>query len=61
MMRLWKVIVLVSLALALGVELGYLRWAPENRDLRAELVRLQEATSRQAGDLTRIVRASCAR
>ena len=52
MMRLWKVVVLVNLALALGVGLGYLRWARENRDLRAELTRIQESSRRQAGNRT---------
>jgi Cu/Ag efflux protein CusF len=40
MMRLWKVVLLVNLALALGVGLGYLRWAREVRGLRDEADRL---------------------
>jgi len=49
-MRLWKVILLVNLALALGVGLGFLRWAREVRDLRQELAKAREAASpRQVG------------
>ncbi len=44
-MRLWKVVVLVNLALGLGIGLGYLRWAREVRDLRQELARAREAAS----------------
>lgn len=44
-MRLWKVAVLLNLALGLGIGLGYLRWAREVRGLQDELVRLRaEAT-----------------
>ena len=38
MMRLWKVLVLLNLALFLGIGLGYLRWAREVRGLQ-DLVR----------------------
>jgi Cu/Ag efflux protein CusF len=40
-MRLWKVIVLVDVALALGVGGGYLWWAAENRMLRQELAEVR--------------------
>ncbi len=42
-MRLWKVIVLVDLALALGAGGGYLWWARENRGLREELAEARRA------------------
>jgi Cu/Ag efflux protein CusF len=49
-MRLWKVIVLLNLALGLGVGGGYLWWARETRALREELTRAKEAAARgQAG------------
>ena len=41
MMRLWKVVLLLNLALAVGVGLGYLRWAREVRGLRDEVARLR--------------------
>lgn len=47
MMRLWKVVVLVNLALGLGVGLGYLRWVREVRDLRQELAKAREAAARR--------------
>ena len=57
MMRLWKVVVLVNLALGLGAGLGYLRWAQENRALRAELKQAQEAAvKRESGERTWVVR-----
>jgi Cu/Ag efflux protein CusF len=44
-MRLWKVIVLLNLALGVGIGLGYLRWAREVRALQDEVARLRvEAT-----------------
>ena len=52
MMRLWKVVVLLNLVLALGIGLGYLRWARENRDLRAALTRAVETARRPIGDRT---------
>ena len=45
-MRLWKVVVLVNLALALGIGLGYLRWAKEVRSLRDEISRLRAEAAR---------------
>lgn len=45
-MRLWKVVVLLNLALAVGVGLGYLRWAREVRSLRDEITRLRAETAR---------------
>jgi Cu/Ag efflux protein CusF len=44
-MRLWKVIVLLNLALGLGVGLGYLRWAREVRALQDEVARLRAAAT----------------
>ena len=46
MMRLWKVVVLLNIALGLGVGLGYLRWAREVRGLRDEVARLQAEATR---------------
>jgi Cu/Ag efflux protein CusF len=46
MMRLWKVVLLLNLALAVGVGLGYLRWAREVRGLRDEVVRLRTEAAR---------------
>ncbi|HWC01695.1 MAG TPA: copper-binding protein [Methylomirabilota bacterium] len=46
MMRLWKVVVLLNVALALGIGLGYLRWAKEVRSLRDEVSRLRAETTR---------------
>jgi Cu/Ag efflux protein CusF len=45
-MRLWKVVVLLNIALAVGVGLGYLRWAREVRSLRDEVTRLRTETAR---------------
>jgi Cu/Ag efflux protein CusF len=46
-MRLWKVVVLLNIALGAGIGLGYLRWAREVRSLRDEVARLRvEATPR---------------
>ncbi len=45
-MRLWKVVVLVNLALALGIGLGYLRWTREVRGLRDEIERLRAEAAR---------------
>ena len=39
-MRLWKVLVLLNLALGVGIGLGYLRWAREVRSLQDEIDRL---------------------
>ncbi|HEY3065963.1 MAG TPA: copper-binding protein [Methylomirabilota bacterium] len=44
-MRLWKVVVLVDLALALGVGGGYLRWGREAARLERELALARAATS----------------
>ena len=41
MMRLWKVVVLLNIALVVGVGLGYLRWAREVRSVRDEVARLR--------------------
>jgi Cu/Ag efflux protein CusF len=45
-MRLWKVILLLNLALGVGIGLGYLRWAREVRRLQDEVVRLRAETTR---------------
>jgi len=45
-MRLWKVVVLLNIALAVGVGLGYLRWAREVRSLQDEITRLRTETAR---------------
>ena len=47
MMRLWKVVLLLNLALAVGVGFGYLQWARETRQLREELGRARAAASAQ--------------
>jgi Cu/Ag efflux protein CusF len=46
--RLWKVVVLLNLALGLGVGLGYLRWAREVRGLQDEVARLRAEATRAA-------------
>jgi Cu/Ag efflux protein CusF len=45
-MRLWKVVVLLNIALGVGLGLGYLRWAREVRGLRDEVARLRAETAR---------------
>jgi Cu/Ag efflux protein CusF len=40
-MRLWKVVLLLNVALAVGIGLGYLRWAREVRRLEEQVARLQ--------------------
>jgi Cu/Ag efflux protein CusF len=45
-MRLWKVILLLNLALGLGIGLGYLRWAREVRRLEDEVARLRVEAAR---------------
>ena len=42
-MRLWKVVVIVNLALVIGVGLGYLRWGHEARQLGQELAAARQA------------------
>ena len=46
MMRLWKVLVLLNLALGVGIGLGYLRWAREVRSLQDEIDRLRAEAAR---------------
>ena len=46
MMRLWKVILLLNVALGVGVGLGYLRWAREVRSLEEQVARLRAEASR---------------
>jgi Cu/Ag efflux protein CusF len=46
MMRLWKVVLLLNIALGLGVGFGYLRWAREVRTLRDEVARLRAEAAR---------------
>jgi len=38
-MRLWRVIVLMAVTLAVGIGLGYVRWGRETRELREALTR----------------------
>ena len=45
-MRLWKVVVLLNIALGVGIGLGHLRWAREVRSLRDEVVRLRAEAAR---------------
>jgi Cu/Ag efflux protein CusF len=45
-MRLWKVVVLLNVALAVGIGLGYLRWVKEVRSLRGEISRLRAEAAR---------------
>ena len=45
-MRLWKVLVLLNLALGVGIGLGYLRWAREVRSLQDEIDRLRAQAAR---------------
>ena len=47
-MRLWKVVLLVDLALAIGLAGGYLWWAREVRQLRQELTATREASQPRA-------------
>jgi Cu/Ag efflux protein CusF len=52
-MRLWKVVVVLNIALAVGVGLGHLRWAREVRSLRDEVERLRnEAAGASTGSWT---------
>ncbi len=45
-MRLWKVVLLLNLALGVGIGLGYLRWAREVRGLQDEVARLRVEAAR---------------
>ncbi len=57
MMRLWKVVVLVNVALTIGVAGGYLRWGREAGRLREELwAARQVATDRTPGQRSWAVR-----
>ena len=47
-MRLWRAIVLMSLALAVGIALGYVRWGREARQLRESLAQTAELVPRPA-------------
>ncbi len=52
-MKLWKVIVLLNLAVALGLGLGYLRWGRAQARLRAELdVLAARSVTATAGEWT---------
>ena len=48
-MRLWRVILLVDLALGLGLGAGYLWWGQQARRLAAELQRAQATAAVTAG------------
>ncbi|MGH2650065.1 MAG: copper-binding protein [Actinomycetota bacterium] len=56
MMRLWKVVVLVNVALTIGVAGGYLRWGREAGRLREELWTAQVAAERRPGQQSWTVR-----
>jgi Cu/Ag efflux protein CusF len=45
-MRLWKVVLLLNVALGVGIGLGYLRWAREVRGLEDQIVRLRAEAAR---------------
>jgi Cu/Ag efflux protein CusF len=47
-MRLWKVALLLNLALGLGIGLGYVRWTREVRGLQDEVARLRSEATRAA-------------
>jgi Cu/Ag efflux protein CusF len=47
-MRLWKVVLLLNVALAVGIGLGYLRWAREVRRLEDQVERLQADAARSS-------------
>jgi Cu/Ag efflux protein CusF len=47
-MRLWKVVLLLNVALAVGIGLGYLRWAREVRRLQDQVERLQADAARSS-------------
>jgi Cu/Ag efflux protein CusF len=49
-MRLWRVIVLMSLALVIGIGLGYVRWGREARHLREVVARSPELQQLPAGE-----------
>jgi Cu/Ag efflux protein CusF len=51
-LKLWKAIVLVNLALALGLGLGYLRWGREEARLRAEIAALAARPAALVGEWT---------
>jgi Cu/Ag efflux protein CusF len=47
-MRLWKVVLLLNVALVVGIGLGYLRWAREVRSLEEQVTRLRAESNRAA-------------
>ena len=49
-MRLWRAIVLVSLALVVGIGLGYVRWGREARQLREAAALPPEFRQRPVGE-----------
>jgi len=55
-MRLWRAIVLMNLALAFGLFLGYLAWGREYLRLEEELARARQDTSASATERTWTVR-----
>jgi Cu/Ag efflux protein CusF len=62
-MRVWRVVILLDLALALGVGWGFLWWGQQNRRLTAELAATRAALAAGGGGereyrATGIVRAS---
>lgn len=49
-MRLWRVVVLIGLALVIGFGLGYVRWGREAHQLRESLARASQLRPEQASD-----------
>ena len=49
-MRLWKAVLLIDLALALGVGAGYLWWGQQARRLRADLQTARAAAATVGGE-----------
>ena len=49
-MRLWRVMVLMGVTLAVGIGLGYVRWGREARQLRESLARRTEVAPQAVGD-----------
>lgn len=52
-MRLWRVIVLMGLALVIGIGLGYVRWGREARQLREVVARTPDLRRSPVGEATR--------
>ena len=59
-MRLWRVVVLVDLALLIGVGAGYLWWGQQARRLARELETARAVAATAGGEATGVVRAGLA-